>query len=200
MRRNSVAILPIYIYNQSVLRRKAKPVRPDRVDRPELEKLAADMFETMRNANGIGLAATQVGSLHRVVVIDVSDMEEMESIEPVVMVNPEVVAESGELILEEGCLSLPEIRDEVKRAETIRVRYKDLAFKDHEIEGSGILGRVMLHEIDHLNGVLFIDRLEPDKRKLLRGRLNKLAKGEVETSYPIVGSPAPARRQAVEAK
>jgi peptide deformylase len=101
------------------------------------------------------------------------------------MLNPDVLREEGSWVMEEGCLSIPEIREEVERPETIRVRFKDLEFRDHEIEASGILGRVILHEIDHLNGVLFIDRLGAVKRKLLRGRLNKIRRGEFEVSYPV---------------
>jgi peptide deformylase len=87
--------------------------------------------------------------------------------------------------MEEGCLSIPDIREEVERPELIRVRFKDLEFRDHEIEAGGILARVILHEIDHLNGVLFIDRLGAVRRKLLRGRLNKLRRGEYEVNYPV---------------
>mgnify|MGYP001607286862 FL=1 len=102
------------------------------------------------------------------------------------MLNPEVVGEAGEWVMEEGCLSIPDIREEVERAEAIRVKYKDLEMNDKELLADGLLGRVILHEIDHLNGVLFIDRLSKVKQKLLKGRLNKIRKGEMETSYPIV--------------
>jgi peptide deformylase len=106
------------------------------------------------------------------------------------MLNPEVVHEEGEWVLEEGCLSIPDIREEVERADRIKVRYKDLTFADREIEAEGFLGRVILHEIDHLNGVLFIDHLSAVRRKLLRGRLNKMKRGEVEVDYPIVSNGA----------
>ena len=192
-----MAVLPIYTYNQPVLRKKARPVKA--VDQ-HLARFVEDMFETMHKANGIGLAATQVGSVQRVIVVDVSDIvkekEEKGELEeddfppeardPIVMINPEVVQEEGELSMEEGCLSIPDIREEVERAEAIRVKYKDLEMKDREFLADGLLGRVILHEIDHLNGVLFIDHLSKVKQKLLRGRLNKIRKGEVETSYPIV--------------
>ncbi len=161
------------------------------------------MFETMNHANGIGLAANQVGSLDRVIVIDISDVDDKKhegvgeaateaDVKPsvqekkLVLVNPEVVSSGGEWKMEEGCLSIPEIRDEVERAETIRVKYKDLDFIDNEIEASGLLARVLLHEIDHLNGILFIDRLGLVKRKLLRGRLNRIQKGQVTVSYPVL--------------
>ena len=193
----ALAILPIYTYSQSVLRKKAKPVKKTDGD---LAKFVDDMFETMHHANGIGLAANQVGSLQRVIVIDISEMgkdkenspdEEGDEIPPeakvpFVMINPVIIQEVGELTMEEGCLSIPDIREEVKRAEAIQVRYKDVKMSDHEVLADGLLARVILHEIDHINGVLFIDHLSKVKQKLLRGRLNKIRKGEVETSYAIV--------------
>ena len=192
-----MAILPIYVYNQPVLRKKAKPVRS--VD-GELIKFIEDMFETMHKASGIGLAANQVGSLQRVIVVDISEIvkEKLESGEadaedffpeegaPIVMINPVVLQEEGEFVMEEGCLSIPDIREEVKRAEAIQVKYKDLNMRDNELYADGLFARVILHEIDHLNGVLFIDRLGKVKQKLLKGRLNKIRRGEIEVSYPIV--------------
>ena len=172
----------MFIYDDPILRRKAKPVR--QVD-GGLRNLAADMMETMHTAHGIGLAANQVGSLQRVIVVDVSGMEETPDVPPLVMLNPEVVREEGSWVLEEGCLSIPDIREEVERPELVRLRFKDLEFRDHEIEARGILGRVILHELDHLNGVLFIDRLGAVKRKLLRGRLNKIRRGEYDVTYPV---------------
>jgi peptide deformylase len=181
-----VAILPIYLYDQSVLRKKARPVKSAS---DEVAALASSMLETMHGAHGVGLAANQVGSLDRVIVVDLSGIEEMKDFKPLIMLNPEVVSEEGKWLLEEGCLSIPDIREEVERAEKVRVRYRDLSFAECMIEAEGFLGRVILHEIDHLNGVLFIDHLNPVKRKLLRGRLNKMKRGEVEVDYPVV-SPA----------
>ncbi len=188
-----MAVLPIYTYGQPVLRKKAKPVRG--VDK-DLEKFVEDMFETMHKANGIGLAANQVGDLRRVIVIDISDTSEEETSEPVqesplVLINPEIVEEEGESQMEEGCLSIPDIRDEVERPKRIRVRYKDMAFVDRERVADGLLARVIQHELDHLNGVLFIDHLSTIKQKLLRGRLNKIRKGEVEVEYPFVSEEIP---------
>jgi peptide deformylase len=180
-----LTVLPIYVYDQAVLRRRAKPVQ--KVD-GHLVKTVDDMFETMRKANGIGLAANQVGSLQRIVVIDVSGMEGMEDAKPMTLLNPSIVDEAGEVTMEEGCLSLPDLRDEVVRPEEVAVEYMDLDLQKKSIEADGILARVLQHEIDHLNGVLFIDRLGSVRRKLLRGRLNKILKGEVETNYPIVVS------------
>jgi peptide deformylase len=196
-----LALLPIHTYGHPILRKKAKPVR--QVD-DQLTKFVSDMFETMHHANGIGLAATQVGSLHRVIVVDISDVEEKthegvggavdaltapvasSGLKKLVLINPEVVSSAGSWTMEEGCLSIPEVRDEVERPETVRVTYKDLEMRDHALQADGLLGRVLLHEIDHLNGILFIDRLGRVKRKLLRGRLNKIEKGLVEVPYPIL--------------
>ncbi len=192
-----MAILPIYTFNQPVLRKKAKPVKS--VDK-EFITFVEDMFETMHVANGIGLAANQVGSLQRVLVVDISDVmkekEESGDIDddeippeakaPLVMINPVVLLEEGKFVMEEGCLSIPDIREEVARAEAIQVKYKDLKMKDQELFADGLLARVILHEIDHLNGVLFIDRLGKVKQKLLKGRLNKIRKGEMEANYPVV--------------
>jgi peptide deformylase len=178
-----LSILPIYIYNQSVLRKKAKPIR--QAD-DSLKRLAGDMLETMHQASGIGLAANQVGSLQRVIVVDLSGMEEYPGFRPLAMLNPEVVSEEGSWVMEEGCLSIPDIREEVERAEKIRVRFRDLEYNQGEMEADGMLARVILHEIDHLDGILFIDHIGAVKRKLLRGRLNKLDRGEVEVNYPVV--------------
>ena len=154
-----------------------------------LVRLAEDMVETMRNANGIGLAANQVGILQRILVVDVGETsEELRGMQPLVMVNPVLLREDGVWSMEEGCLSIPEIREEVVRAEEITVRYKNLAFEDREITVEGLLGRVILHEIDHLDGVLFLDYLGTVKQKLLKGRLNKIRKGEIDTSYPVVAA------------
>jgi peptide deformylase len=185
-----LAVLPIYVVDQPVLRKKAKPVRG--VDE-KLAKLARDMLETMQKANGIGLAANQVGSLQRIIVVDISGMEETREVPPVVMVNPVVMEEEGRWLMEEGCLSIPDIREEVERAENIKVHFQDLDFTERVIKADGLLGRVILHEIDHLNGILFIDRIGSVKRKLLRGRLNKLRRGDFEVAYPVVSNEEPAR-------
>jgi peptide deformylase len=180
-------ILPVHIYGKPALRKKAKPVQS--VDADLLTDIA-NMFETMHNAHGIGLAGNQVGILRRVIVVDLSDMEEERSAEPMAMINPEVVEESGKWTMEEGCLSIPDVRDDVERAETIRVRYRDLEFREKEIVAGDLLARVILHEIDHLNGVLFIDRIGSVKQKLLKGRLNRLLNGEIDVPYPIAAEPS----------
>ncbi len=177
-----MSVLPIFTYGQPILKKKARLVQ--KVD-DDLVHLVEELFDTMRSANGIGLAANQVGLLRRVIVIDISDMEEEKEVPPMVLLNPEVIEEEDKWIMEEGCLSIPEIRDDVERAEKIKVRYRDMNFQVCEIEAKGLLARVLLHEIDHLNGVLFIDRLGVVRQKLLKGRLNKIRRGEFEVSYPV---------------
>jgi len=181
---STVSVLPIYTYDQPVLRKKAKAVK---ATDDALARFVDDMFETMHNANGIGLAANQVGSLQRLIVVDISDMEEWKEVKPLVLINPLVIEEEGLLVMEEGCLSIPEIKEEVERPESVRLQYKDMEMQDRDLRASGMLARVIQHEIDHLNGVLFIDHVGALKRKLLRGRLNKIRRGECDVNYPIVG-------------
>jgi len=176
-------VLPIYLYGQPVLRKKARPVRAVTA---EIRGTVEAMFATMRNAHGIGLAANQVGLLQRIIVVDISEMEEGAGVPPFVLLNPEVVDEEGKWIMEEGCLSIPEIRGDVERAEKVTVHYRDLDFQEMEVTADGILGRVLLHEIDHINGVLFIDRIGRVELKALKGRLNKVERGESELGYPAL--------------
>jgi peptide deformylase len=198
-----MAILPIYLYGTDALRKKAKPV--SELD-DALVRLVYDMFETMRKAGGIGLAATQVGEMKRVIVVDISAALEDEAAGPsdladsnapatspvpegvqtLVIINPEIVTAEGSWMMEEGCLSIPGIRGDVVRAKTIRVRFLDANLKPVELAADGLLARVILHEIDHLDGVLFIDHLSSAKRTLLKSKLNRIKKGDVEVSYPVV--------------
>ncbi len=205
-----MAFLPIYLYGHDVLRETAKPV--SELDN-ETIKLIHDMFETMAKSNGIGLAATQVGSLKRIIVIDLSHVKEAEEDsdaepdghrdaptgpEKLAMINPEIVDETGSWVLEEGCLSIPDVRADVQRSENVRVRFRNANFDQEELEADGLLGRVILHEIDHLNGVLFIDHLNGARRSLLRSKLRKIKKGEVEASYPVVTAAPRSRSGGVE--
>lgn len=178
--------LPIYLYGTDVLKKKAKKVTV--VTNADIA-LIKNMFETMHEANGIGLAANQIGELKQILVMDISDMEAGKGIKPLVVINPEVIEEEGEWEFEEGCLSIPDVRDKVVRAETIRVKYNDINMNDVELEADGLLARVLLHEIDHLNGVLFVDHLNSTKKTLLRSRLKKIVKGDVETQYEVVVAP-----------
>lgn len=195
-----MAVLPIYLYGNKVLRETAKPVTE--LDN-ETIRLIYDMSETMRKTRGIGLAATQVGELKRVIVIDLSDVEAKEGSEPqgerlvdpaqprkLVLINPEIIEAEGSWIMEEGCLSIPDVRGDVERSERIRVRFRNANFEEMTIEATSLLGRVILHEVDHLDGVLFIDHLGAAKKSLVAARLRTIKKGEVETSYPVVTAPA----------
>lgn len=180
-----MALLPVYTYNHPVLRKKARLIKRPSDD---LNELAANMLETMHRANGIGLAANQIGSLQRIIVVDICGTDGVEKFEPLVMVNPEVVDNEGHWVFEEGCLSVPELRHEVERPEKVHLRFRDLSHDQREIEAYGLLGRVILHEIDHLDGVLFIDHINAIRRKLLKGRLNKIDRGEVGINYEVVSN------------
>lgn len=180
-----MAVLPIYIDGAPILRKKAKSVTKLN---DEIIQLIMDMFETMRSANGIGLAANQVGVLKRIITIDISEVEGMEHVKPLALINPQVIERRDSWVMEEGCLSVPEIRDEIERSEKLKIKYKDTNFNDVELEVDGLFGRVILHEIDHLNGILFIDRLPPSKRKQHAEALKKIRHGEIEVSYPIVAA------------
>lgn len=177
-------ILPIYIYNHPVLRQRALPIR--HVD-DAIRALADNMFETMYNANGIGLAANQVGLRHAMIVVDISDMDEGDGTPPLCLLNPRIAASSEtEIEYEEGCLSVPGIRDLVVRPDAVTVEFDDLELRHHRIEASGLLARVLQHEIDHLNGVYFFDRVSPVRRALLKNKLKKIERGNFECSYPTV--------------
>lgn len=193
-----MSVLPIYLYGSDVLRQKARPVDALTND---VIKLIYDMMETMHKAGGIGLAATQVGSLKRLIVIDVTHADEDEeggSEKPAtiveepkgptrfVLINPEIIEESGSWPMEEGCLSIPDVRADVTRADRIKVKYRNANFEEEILEAEGLLGRVVLHEIDHLNGVLFLDHLTSAKRGLLSPKLRKIKKGDTEAAYPVV--------------
>lgn len=178
-----MAALPIYIYGTEILKKKAKPVKEIS---NETIQLIQDMFETMHTSNGIGLAANQVGVLDRILVVDVSEMEEYKDTKPMTVINPEIVEEEGVWELEEGCLSLPEIRDIIPRAESVTVKFQDANLREQRIEATGMLGRVLQHEIDHLNGVLITDHLSATKRTLLRSKLKKISKGDFERKYEVV--------------
>ena len=163
-----MAILDICTYPEEILRQPAEPVTD--IDE-EVVKLVDHMAETMYSAPGIGLAATQVGVAKQVLVADIA-ARKPES-ELIVLINPEIVAAEGEVLFEEGCLSVPDYQAEVKRHEKITVRGLNLEGEEVEIEAEGLLAIVLQHEIDHLNGLLFIDRLSRLKRDLYKRRLRK---------------------------
>jgi len=166
-----MAVWPIRKYGDPILRKKA--IKVDAFD-PALQQVAADMIETMQAAKGVGLAANQLGLTHALCVIDVGLITE--GAPPQAFVNPAVVQELGkEVLYEEGCLSIPDINEDVMRKERVIVRYQDLTGALHEQECDGTLARVLQHEIDHLNGVFFVDRLSALKRKLLNKKLKAIA-------------------------
>jgi len=176
-----MAIRPLVILPDAQLRLVSKPVE---AVTPEIRALVDDMFETMYDAPGIGLAAIQIGEPVRVVTIDlakrdVKEGEEPEPKKPQAFINPEVTWTSEEMSsYEEGCLSIPEYYEEVERPAKVKVRYLDLDGKTQEIEADGLLATCLQHEIDHLNGVLFIDYLSRLKRERVTKKFAKAAKRE----------------------
>lgn len=174
-RKVPIAVRPVLTYGAAVLRQRAQPVT-EALD--ALRPLADDMFETMYAEPGIGLAAPQVGVSKRLVVIDaVAEDDAGQVLAPrLVLVNPEILWFSPERVpYDEGCLSLPDITESVERPRVIRFRYTDLDGTTVERQAAGLLARVVQHEIDHLNGILFVDRLSLVKKQLLRKRLRQLA-------------------------
>ncbi len=166
-----MAVRRILIAPHPLLKLVARPV--ERID-DELRRLMDDMLETMYRAPGIGLAAPQIGVSLRVVVVDLAKKDEPPA--PLRLVNPEITWRSEEqVVMEEGCLSLPEQFAEVTRPAAVRVRYRDEVGEEREIAADGLLARCLQHEVDHLNGILFVDHLSPLKRNMI---LRKLAKAQ----------------------
>jgi peptide deformylase len=177
-------IYPIVMYGDPVLRQKAKDIEKG----TDLKVLIQDMFETMHGAQGIGLAAPQIGKGIRLFVIDGSvieddpDMAEFKK----AFINPVLLEELGtDWEYEEGCLSIPNIRENVSRKATLRIKYYDEDWNLHEEEYTGMKARVIQHEYDHIEGKLFIDYLTPLKKRLLKSKLSDISKGKVETEYRI---------------
>ncbi|MBY3234627.1 MULTISPECIES: peptide deformylase [Rhizobium] len=169
-----MTIKPLIILPDPVLRQLSKPV--ERVD-SDLQRLADDMLETMYDAPGIGLAAIQVGVPRRMLVIDIS--REGEEKQPQVFINPEILTSSDERsVYEEGCLSIPDYYAEVERPATVSVKYLDRNGKEQTVEADGLLATCLQHEIDHLNGVLFIDYISRLKREMVIKKFTKAAKSK----------------------
>jgi peptide deformylase len=178
-----MALLPITLIGDKILRHKAKKVTDVDVETVELIK---NMFQTMRNANGIGLAANQVGADKSIIVCDVSVVEEYKDIKPIVLINPNIIFKSEEkIMMEEGCLSIPDIRCEIERPRNIIISYKDTEMKEHELEASALLARVIQHEFDHLNGILFTDLIDQDLKKKLKKPLSLIKSRKLEVDYPV---------------
>ncbi len=183
-------ILPIRVYGDEILRIEAAPVE---ADSEALQQLIDDMVETMHGASGIGLAAPQVGERQRLFVLDLTPMqEEIENEgvplppQPMVLINPEITWESAESCeYEEGCLSIPDLREHVTRPERVRIAYLDRRFEPQEMEAGSFLARAMQHELDHLDGILFTDHISAFRRRLLKRRLREMAAGNVEADYQL---------------
>jgi peptide deformylase len=167
--------------NSPILERAADAVGEPEFNTPELETLIEDMFETMYASHGIGLAAPQIDIGKRITVIDVAGAEEGQEPERIVLINPEVIAKEGKQTGEEGCLSIPGFREPVSRAKKTTVRARNAKGETFEVAGEDLLARAFLHEIDHLNGILFINHLSSLKRDLIKRKIKKLQRaGEWE--------------------
>lgn len=179
-------ILPIYAYGQSVLKKKSEEISPDY---PELQKLIEDMWETMYQADGVGLAAPQIGKPIRLFMVDtiqiMEDGKEAEGIKQV-FINAQKIEETGDFwSYEEGCLSIPHIRGEVERPKILSIRYLDENFQEQVKTFENINARVIQHEYDHIEGVLFVEHLKPIKKRMIQRKLDDIKKGKVSVEYKI---------------
>ena len=190
-------VLPIRAFGDPVLKKVTVDIEPGH---PGLEQLNKDMFETMYAANGVGLAAPQIGQSIRLFIVDASPFAEDEDGQPTedahlkdfkkVFINPYIVEEEGEEWgFEEGCLSIPGIREEVERQPRIVLQYQDEKFKEHEEEFEGYAARVIQHEHDHLDGILFTDHLPPLRKRLLKGKLRDISIGKTDAKYAMRFTP-----------
>ncbi|NQX78292.1 peptide deformylase [Gilvibacter sp.] len=186
-------ILPIVAFGDPVLRKKAVDIKEDH---PDLDVLLENMFETMYGAHGIGLAAPQIGRSIRLFLVDATPFEDDEDLPEEerkmlstfkkVFINAQILEEEGdEWAFNEGCLSIPDIREDVFRQETITIKYLDENFKEHTDTYSGIAARIIQHEYDHIEGILFTDKLSPLKKRLIKGKLNNISKGKVHIDYKM---------------
>jgi peptide deformylase len=169
-----MSILPIRKYGDDVLRRPAELVAPGEID-ARMQTLIDDMVETMYAAPGVGLAANQVGVSRRLMVIDLSVGKRKDELH--VFINPEIIESEGEITEEEGCLSIPDFVEVVTRPEKVKLRYLDRHGEEREMWGEGLMARAMCHEIDHLNGTLFVDHLRGFKKDRILKKISKLVKG-----------------------
>ena len=177
-------ILPVYLYGHPVLRKQAEDID---ANYPDLSKLIENMFDTLDHAEGVGLAATQIGLGIRVLVVDLNSlsdkMPEFKGFKKI-FINAHIEELFGEEVSkEEGCLSFPGIHENVKRSSGVRLKYMDEHFNPHDEVFEGFKARVIQHEIDHLNGKFFIDRISPIRKQLIKGKLNHLIAGKVNCSY-----------------
>ena len=186
-------ILPIIAYGANVLKTKAVNITSDF---PDLKRLIDNMWETMYNANGVGIAAPQIGKSIRLFVVDAAPFSKDDEISDdeistlkdfkKVFINPIMIEETGrEWDFKEGCLSIPNIREDITRKEKITIKYYDESFKEIELTLEGLAARIVQHEYDHIEGVLFTDKLSSLKKKLIRGKLNDISKGKNQTEYKM---------------
>ncbi|XMO86954.1 peptide deformylase [Algibacter sp. AS12] len=184
-------ILPIVAYGDAVLKKKAKDITKDY---PNLEGLLENMFETMYNAYGVGLAAPQIGLPIRMFLVDTTPFSEDEDLSEDeqkalngfkrVFINAQITKEEGdEWAFNEGCLSIPDVREDVFRKPKITIEYLDENFKSHKESFDGLIARVIQHEYDHIEGVLFTDKLSSLKKRLIKGRLTNISKGKINVDY-----------------
>jgi peptide deformylase len=178
-------IYPIVAYGDPVLKAQAQDIPQDS---PELAKLIEDMYDTMYNAHGVGLAAPQIGKSIRLFVIDSAPFEEDEEKKAVAVkkafINPLIVREEGqEWAFEEGCLSIPGIREEVFRPAVVTIRYFDENWQEKEETYDGLVARIIQHEYDHIEGILFTDHLSGFRKRLIKSKLTKITRGEVDADY-----------------
>lgn len=183
-------VLPIIAYGDPVLKKKAQDITKDY---PELDKLLQNMFDTMHNAKGVGLAAPQIGLSVRIFIVDASpyaedqeDEKKQKELEEFkkIFINPVIVKEEGTAWkFNEGCLSIPGIREDVERKPDIRIKYLDENFEAHDEKYDGIRARIIQHEYDHIEGILFVDKINPLRKRLLKRKLTDLTKGIVDVNY-----------------
>jgi len=186
-------ILPIVAYGAPVLKKGAVEISDEY---PNLDQLIENMWETMYASNGVGLAAPQIGLSIRLFVIDAAPFSEDEELDEaqvtllktfkIAFINPTILEEDGPIWeFNEGCLSIPDVREDVSRHERIRIHYWDEQFKEQELVLTGLAARVVQHEYDHIEGILFTDHLTSLKRRLLKNRLNSISKGSIQVDYPM---------------
>jgi len=184
-------ILPIIAYGDPVLRKLGKSIDKEY---PALESLLENMFETMYGAKGIGLAAPQIGLPIRIFIVDATPFKDDEELEleernflstfKQVFINAQIIDETGdEWVFNEGCLSIPDVREDVFRNETVKIEFLDEKFEKHTKEFSGIAARIIQHEYDHIQGILFIDKLSSLKKRLIKGKLANISRGKVRIDY-----------------
>jgi peptide deformylase len=188
-----IMILPIVAYGDAVLKRRAKEIDKDY---PKLDELIENMYETMYGAYGVGLAAPQIGLSIRLFLVDTEPFSEDEDLSEKdralmknfkkTFINPQILEEEGdEWAFNEGCLSIPDVREDVFRQPKIKIQYQDENFETHVEEFDGLIARVIQHEYDHIEGILFTDKLSSFKKRLIKGKLSNISKGKIKIDYKM---------------